>query len=45
MPRFQGMLIDRFGVADGTMAFALERPAGFEFTAGQFSTITLPNPA
>jgi len=44
MPRFPSKLIDRFEVADGTMAFAFERPAGFEFTAGQFMTITLPNP-
>jgi ferredoxin-NADP reductase len=26
------------------MAFAFERPVGFEFTAGQFMTITLPDP-
>jgi ferredoxin-NADP reductase len=44
MPRFPSKLIDRFEVADGTMAFAFERPAGFEFTAGQFLTITLPDP-
>jgi ferredoxin-NADP reductase len=44
MPRFPSRLIDRFEVADGTMAFAFERPAGFEFTAGQFMTITLPDP-
>jgi ferredoxin-NADP reductase len=44
MPRFTSRLIDRFGVAEGTMAFAFERPAGFAFTAGQFVTITLPNP-
>jgi ferredoxin-NADP reductase len=44
MPRFPSKLIDRFEVADGTMAFAFERPAGFEFTAGQFLTLTLPDP-
>jgi ferredoxin-NADP reductase len=44
MPRFPSKLIDRFLVADGTMAFAFERPAGFEFTAGQFLTVTLPEP-
>jgi ferredoxin-NADP reductase len=27
------------------MAFAFKRPAGFEFTAGQFIIITLPDPA
>jgi ferredoxin-NADP reductase len=26
------------------MAFAFERPASFEFTSGQFITITLPDP-
>jgi ferredoxin-NADP reductase len=44
MPRFQSRLIDRFEVAQGTMAFAFERPAGFDFTAGQFMTVTLPDP-
>jgi ferredoxin-NADP reductase len=44
MPRFPSNLIDRYPVAEGTMAFAFERPAGFEFTAGQFMTITLPDP-
>jgi len=44
MPRFQSKLIDRFEVAGGTVAFAFERPAGFDFTAGQFMTITLPDP-
>lgn len=44
MPRFTTKLIERTEVADGTMAFAFERPASFEFTAGQYLTITLPNP-
>jgi ferredoxin-NADP reductase len=44
MPRYPSKLIDRFEVADGTLAFAFERPAGFEFTAGQFLTLTLPDP-
>ena len=44
MPRFTTRLIDRTEVADGTLAFAFERPAGFEFTAGQYLTITLPDP-
>jgi ferredoxin-NADP reductase len=44
MPRFQSKLTDRAGVADGTMAFAFERPDYFGFTAGQFITTTLPDP-
>ena len=44
MPRYTTRLIDRTQVADGTLAFVFERPAGFEFTAGQYLTITLPDP-
>jgi len=44
MPRFASRLIERHEVADGTMAFAFERPASFNFTAGQFLTLTLPEP-
>ena len=44
MPRFTTRLIDRTEVADGTLAFAFERPAGFDFVAGQYLTITLPDP-
>jgi ferredoxin-NADP reductase len=44
MPQFASRLIERHEVAEGTMAFALERPAGFEFTSGQYLTITLPDP-
>jgi ferredoxin-NADP reductase len=44
MPRFTTRLIDRTEVADGTLAFAFERPAGFEFIAGQYLTLTLPDP-
>jgi ferredoxin-NADP reductase len=44
MPRFTTRLIDRTQVADGTLAFAFERPAGFEFAAGQYLTLTLPDP-
>ena len=44
MPRFTSKLIDRTQVADGTLAFAFERPAGFDFVAGQYLTITLPDP-
>ncbi len=34
-------LVRREGVAEGTMAFFLERPAGFEFQAGQNLTLSL----
>ena len=44
MPRLMTPLIERTEVAEGTMAFALERPTGFEFTAGQFVIMVLPNP-
>jgi ferredoxin-NADP reductase len=44
MPRFTTRLLDRTQVADGTLAFAFERPAGFEFTAGQYLTLTLHDP-
>ena len=44
MPKFATRLIERTEVADGTMAFAFERPAGFNFRAGQFVLISLSNP-
>ncbi|MGH8710398.1 MAG: ferredoxin--NADP reductase [Burkholderiales bacterium] len=44
MPRFATKLVERIEVAEGTMAFAFERPANFSFTAGQFLTVTLSNP-
>jgi ferredoxin-NADP reductase len=44
MPRFDSKLLDRSEVAEGTMAFKLERPSGFSFMAGQHLTITLPQP-
>lgn len=44
MPRYTTRLIDRAEVAEGTLAFAFERPAGFDFTAGQYLTVTLPDP-
>ncbi len=44
MPRFMTRLIGHTEVAEGTLAFAFDRPAGFEFTAGQYLTITLPDP-
>jgi len=44
MPRFSTRLVERFEVAKGTMAFAFDRPADFQFTAGQFITLILPDP-
>ena len=44
MPRFASKLVKRSDVADGTTAFAFERPAGFDFVAGQYLTVTLPDP-
>lgn len=43
MPRHTSKLLSRHEVAAGTMAFAFERPDGFEFTAGQYLTLTLPD--
>jgi ferredoxin-NADP reductase len=37
-------LIRREEVAEGTMAFHLEKPAGFSFRAGQFADVTLTDP-
>lgn len=37
-------LIRREEVADGTMAFYFEKPAGFQYKAGQFADFTLINP-
>ncbi|MGH7452217.1 MAG: ferredoxin--NADP reductase [bacterium] len=44
MPKYQARLVERFEVAEGTMAFGFEQPADFKFTAGQFITLILPNP-
>lgn len=44
MPRFASRLLERREVAEGTLAFLLERPASFEFVAGQYVTVTLPDP-
>jgi ferredoxin-NADP reductase len=44
MPRFASKLIDRREVAAGTMLFAFERPRGFDFTPGQFMTVSLADP-
>ena len=37
-------LKEKIEVAEGTMAFHLEKPAGFQFKAGQYLYITLVNP-
>lgn len=37
-------LLKKETVADGTMAFQFERPADFDFKAGQSIDLTLPNP-
>ncbi len=37
-------LLKRFDVAEGTTAFTFQRPAGFEFKAGQSGDFTLVNP-
>ena len=44
MSRFASALRDRLEVAEGTMAFVFDRPTGFEFTAGQYVNLILPNP-
>jgi ferredoxin-NADP reductase len=37
-------LLNRFEVAEGTMAFHFEKPSGFEFKPGQAADLTLLNP-
>lgn len=37
-------LIKKEAIANGTMAFYFEKPAGFEYRAGQFADYTLINP-
>jgi ferredoxin-NADP reductase len=37
-------LLSRVEVAEGTMAFHFEKPAGFNFKAGQSSDVTFPDP-
>jgi len=44
MPKFTTKLLDRSLAAEGTMSFFFERPANFNFKAGQFFTVILPNP-
>ena len=44
MVSFIVKLIKKEEVAEDTMAFYFEKPDGFEFTAGQYITVTLFNP-
>lgn len=44
MMTYQSRLSGREKVAEGTMAFHLEKPTGFEFKAGQYVDISLINP-
>ena len=44
MPIYKTRLQRREEIADGTMAFHLEKPGGFVFKAGQFGDYTLINP-
>lgn len=37
-------LLEKIDEADGVMSFRFEKPAGFEYTAGQFADYTLPDP-
>ncbi|MCC7306028.1 MAG: FAD-dependent oxidoreductase [Acidobacteria bacterium] len=45
MPIYETKLIERKEIAEGTMAFHFEKPAGFEYKAGQFGDYTLLNPS
>ncbi len=41
---YQPRLLKKVEVAEGTMAFHLERPPGFDFRPGQSADLTLVNP-
>ena len=41
---YDSRLLSRVQVAEGTMAFHFEKPSHFEFTPGQASDLSLPNP-
>ena len=43
-PTFMSRLTERHEVAENTMAFQFEKPAGWTFKPGQFVDITLLNP-
>ena len=42
--KFTSHLISKQQIAEGTMAFHFEKPAGVQFKAGQTVDITIPNP-
>src|SRR5258708_19814030 len=44
MHEYQTGLLERSEVAEGTLAFKLEKPAGFVFRAGQSADLTLLSP-
>ena len=44
MPEYRVKLLARQEVAEGTLAFTLEKPQGFEFKAGQSADLTLIDP-
>lgn len=44
MPKYTLTLIKRQEVAEGTLAFYFDKPAGFVFKAGQFVELTLVDP-
>lgn len=44
MPTYRVKLLGREEVAEGTIAFHLEKPAGFEFKAGQYLDVTQISP-
>jgi ferredoxin-NADP reductase len=41
---FRSRLLERVEVAEGTMAFRLEKPSQYDFKPGQAFDVTLPNP-
>lgn len=45
MADFQSKLIRKEEVADGTMAFYVEKPEGFSYVAGQHPTVKIVHPA
>ena len=44
MTKYSTKLNERRDVAEGTMAFHLEKPPGFQFKAGQYMNLTLIDP-
>lgn len=44
MPEYTTKLLEKHEVAEGTMAFHVEKPAGFDFKPGQSADLTMLNP-